>query len=92
MMAAATTTTPDGLRIDAVFYQASDLAGLIWDSVDVHDHPLLAYATSRDYRGCTLSFHWRSNGLLPLDVPNGATLTIQGRDASGAAATSYVRL
>lgn len=92
MMAAATMTAPGGLRVDAVFYQAGDLAGLIWDSADVHDHPLLAYTTSPDYRGCTLSFHWRSSGLLPLDVPNGATLTIQGRDAGGAAATSYVRL
>ncbi len=92
MMAAVTTTAPDALRVDAVFYQAGDLAGLIWESADRFDHPLLAYETSRDYRGCTLSFRWRSGGVLPLDVVYGPVLTIEGRDAKGAAQTWYVRL
>lgn len=92
MMASVVTTAPDALRVDAVFYRADDLAGLIWASEDVIDHPLLRYATSRDYRDCTLRFRWRSAGVLPLDAVNGPTLTIEGRDASGAPRAWYVRL
>lgn len=75
-----------------MFYRQDDLAGLIWESEDVRDHPLLRYETGRDYRGCRLSFRWRSSGVLALDAVNGPTLTIEGRDASGAARTWYVRL
>jgi uncharacterized protein (TIGR02217 family) len=92
MMAAATTLGDDGLRVDAVFYRQDDLAGLIWEAEDVHDHPLLRYETSRDFRACVLSFRWRSGGLMPLDAIDGPTLTIQGRDASGAARQWFVRL
>ena len=92
MMAALTTPAPDALRVDAVFLREGDLAGIIWDSEDTLDHPLLAYRTERDYAHCTLSFRWRSSGVLPLDAVNGPTLTIEGRDAAGAARTWYVRL
>jgi uncharacterized protein (TIGR02217 family) len=92
MMAAVTTTAPDALRVDAVFYNRDDLAGLIWDSVDRHDHALLGYETARDYRGCRLSFRWRSAGVLALDAVDGPVLTIEGRDADGAARTWHVRL
>jgi uncharacterized protein (TIGR02217 family) len=92
MMASVTTTAPDALRVDAVFYRSNDLAGLIWDAVDEIDHPLLRYETARDFRGCVLSFHWRSGGMMPLDAVNGPTLTIEGRDASGAPRSWYVRL
>jgi uncharacterized protein (TIGR02217 family) len=92
MMAAATTIAADALRVDAVFYRKSDLAGLIWEAEDRHDHPLLAYETARDFRRCTLSFRWRSEGLMPLDAANGPTLTIEGRDEAGAARAWYVRL
>jgi uncharacterized protein (TIGR02217 family) len=92
MMASATTTAPDALRVDAVFYKANDLAGLIWEAEDRFDHPLLAYETSRDFRGCRLAFRWRSGGVIPLDAVNGPTLTIEGRDEAGAARTWFVRL
>lgn len=92
MMAALTTPAPDTLRIDATFLTAGDLAGVIWDSVDSIDHPLLAYATNRNYERTTLSFRWRSNGIIPLDAVNGPTLTIEGKDANGAAHVWYVRL
>ena len=92
MMASAVTTAPDALRVDAVFYKANDLAGLIWEAEDRFDHPLLAYETSRDFRACRLAFRWRSGGIMPLDAVNGPTLTIEGRDESGAARTWYVRL
>lgn len=92
MMASAITTAPDTLRVDAVFLREGDLAGLIWDSVDTLDHPLLSYATDRDYARTTLRFRWRSDGVLPLDAVNGPTLTIEGRDAAGAARSWYVRL
>jgi uncharacterized protein (TIGR02217 family) len=92
MMAAVTTTAPDALRVDAVFYRSDDLAGLIWEAEDRFDHPLLAYETSRDFRGCLLSFRWRSGGLTALDAVDGPTLTIEGREAAGAARTWYVRL
>jgi len=92
MMASAVTTAPDGLRVDAVFYKANDLAGLIWEAEDRFDHPLLAYETSRDFRACRLAFRWRSGGIVPLDAVNGPTLTIEGRDESGTARTWYVRL
>jgi uncharacterized protein (TIGR02217 family) len=92
MMAAVTTTAADAMRVDAVFHRADDLAGLIWDAVDTFDHPLLAYETSRDFRGCTLAFRWQSSGIMPLDAINGPTLTIEGRDESGAPRAWYVRL
>lgn len=92
MMAAITTPAPDALRVDCAFLTAGDLAGLIWDSTDRWDHPLLAYATDQDYSRTTLSFRWRSGGLIPLDGVNGPTLTIEGRDAAGSARTWYVRL
>lgn len=92
MVAAVTTTAADALRVDAVFYTAGDLAGLIWEAEDTHDHPLLRYATARDFRRCRLSFRWRANGVVPLDAVNGPVLTIEGRDESGAARAWYVRL
>ena len=92
MMASVVTTGPESLRAEAVFYRSDDLAGLIWDSVDAWDHPLLAYETNRDYRRLTISFRWRSEGLMPLDAVNGPTLTIAGRDANGVPKSWYVRL
>ena len=92
MMAAVTTPAHDALRVDLAFYGQDDLAGLIWEAEDRHDHPLLAYETARDFRGCRLSFRWRSGGVRPLDAVNGPTLTIEGRDAGGAPRAWYVRL
>ncbi|RYE98518.1 MAG: TIGR02217 family protein, partial [Oxalobacteraceae bacterium] len=80
------------LRIEAEFHHSDELAGLIWESEDRLDHPLLAYATDRDYARTTLRFRWRSGGILPLDAPNGPTLTIEGRDGNGAPRSWYVRL
>ncbi len=92
MMASVVTIAPDALRVDAVFYRADDLAGLIWAAEDRYDHPLLRYETARDFRGCRLRFRWRSGGVMPLDAINGPTLTIEGRDAAGVARAWYVRL
>ncbi len=92
MMASVVTIGPASLRVDAVFYKADDLAGVIWEAVDRFDHPLLKYETSRDFRACRLRFRWRSSGVMPLDAINGPTLTIEGRDAAGVARSWYVRL
>jgi len=92
MMAALTTDAPDALRVDATFLREGDLAGIIWDSVDRFDHPLLAYETRRDYARTTLKFRWKSGGVLALNAVNGPTLTIEGRDAAGQPRTWYVRL
>ncbi len=92
MMASVTTPAPDALRVECDFYHEGELAGLIWDSADTLDHPLLSYETNRDYTRTTLRFRWRSSDIIPLDAPNGPTLTIEGRDASGAARAWYVRL
>ncbi|WP_321327072.1 DUF2460 domain-containing protein [uncultured Parasphingorhabdus sp.] len=92
MMASVVTTAADALRVDAVFYNSDDLAGLIWESEDVLDHPLLAYETERDYARLKWTFHWRSSGIMPLDAINGPTLTIEGRDAAGDPKSWYVRL
>ncbi|PQM28311.1 TIGR02217 family protein [Sphingopyxis lindanitolerans] len=92
MMAAVTTTAPDALRVEAVFYQKQDLAGLIWEAEDRWDHPLLAYETKRDFRHSQLRFRWRSGGVKPLDALHGPTLTIEGRDAAGNPRAWYVRL
>lgn len=91
-MASVVTTAPDALRVDAVFRKADDLVGLIWESEDKWDHPLLSYETRRDYSRLTLSFRWKSSGVLPLNAVNGPTLTIEGRDAAGNARAWYVRL
>jgi len=92
MMASVTLTAPDALQVDCEFYTKGDLAGLIWESEDRLDHPLLAYETHRDYSRTTLSFHWQSTGIATLDQANGPTLTIEGRDAAGTPRTWYVRL
>jgi len=92
MMAAVTTPGGEALDVTLVFYRQSDLAGLIWESEDRFDHPLLAYETRRDYRGVVFSFRWQSSGILPLDAINGPTLTIEGRDAAGSPRSWFVRL
>jgi uncharacterized protein (TIGR02217 family) len=92
MMASVVTSAADGLRVDLEYHHGDSLAGLIWDSVDRLDHPLLAYETNRDYSHTILRFRWRSAGIIPLDQVNGPTLTIQGRDAAGQPHSWYVRL
>ncbi|MAW90333.1 MAG: TIGR02217 family protein [Altererythrobacter sp.] len=92
MMASVVTTAPDALRVECEFYHEGELAGLIWESEDRLDHPLLAYRTERDYGHCVLRFRWRSSGLVPLDQANGPTLTIEGKDANGTSRAWYVRL
>jgi uncharacterized protein (TIGR02217 family) len=91
-MASVITTGPDAMRVDVELHHEGELVGLIWDSADTLDHPLLAYETLRDYAHTTLSFRWQSDGIIPLDLPNGPTLTIEGRDAGGTPRTWYVRL
>jgi len=92
MLAAACVSGAHGLRVDAVFYDKGDLAGIIWEAADTRSHPLLAYATSREFSRCVLSFRWRSGGVKPLDALHGPTLTIEGRDAAGDPRAWYVRL
>ena len=92
MMASVVTTGSDSLRVDLEFHHANALAGLIWESADRFDHPLLAYDTDSDYSRTTLSFRWRSGGVVPLDAVHGPTLTVEGRDADGATRVWYVRL
>lgn len=92
VMASVVTTAPDALRVELEFHRKGDLAGLIWWSEDTLDHPLLAYQTDRDYSRTTLSFRWRSSGVIPLDAVHGPTLTIEGRDAAGASRSWFVRL
>jgi len=92
MMAAAIVNSKGYLKIRCEFHHKGELCGLIWDSEDTLDHPLLAYATDRDYSRTTLSFDWISEGVIPLDQPHGPTLTIEGRDADGLPRTWYVRL
>ncbi|MEL7447165.1 MAG: DUF2460 domain-containing protein, partial [Pseudomonadota bacterium] len=91
-MASVITTSPDSMRVDVELHHKGELVGLIWDSIDAIDHPLLAYETNRDYSNTILSFDWRSERLATLDQPNGPTLTIEGRDAAGQPRTWYVRL
>jgi len=92
-MGSLVTTGPDALKVNCVFYRKQGMAGLIWESADRWDHPLLAYETARDYRGLVLTFRWKASGNIALlsDV-HGPTLTIEGRDAAGVARTWYVRL
>ncbi len=92
MMASVITTAPDAIRMDCEFHHEGELAGLIWDSEDTLDHPLLAYQTDPDYSRTTLSFRWKSSGLVPLDQPNGPTLTIEGHDGDDQPRSWYVRL
>ncbi len=93
MLASVTTTGARSLQVDCAFLKANDLAGLIWESADRHDHPLLGYDTNRDYRGCTLRFRWQDDGgTVGLDAVNGPVLTIEGRDAGGTPRAWYVRM
>lgn len=92
MMASITLNSADTIQVDCDFYHQGELAGLIWESEDKLDHPLLAYETHRDFSHTVLKFRWKSKGLITLPQNHGPTLTIEGRDASGAAHTWYVRL
>jgi uncharacterized protein (TIGR02217 family) len=92
MMASVRSDAPGALRVETVFYRKQDLAGLIWESEDRWDHPLLAYETKRDFRHTQLTFRWRSGGVKPLDALHGPTLTIEGCDAAGEPRAWYVRL
>ncbi|SFF73987.1 TIGR02217 family protein [Novosphingobium sp. CF614] len=92
MVATVVSTGPSSLRVEASFLRRADLGGLIWDSEDRLDHPLLAYRTDRDYAHTSLRFRWRSSGIVALDQVNGPTLTIEGKDAAGSPRTWYVRL
>lgn len=92
MMASVVTPETQTLRVEAVFHNREDLAGLIWEAEDRWDHPLLAYETRRDFRHTQLRFRWRSGGIKPLDALHGPTLTIEGRDAAGNPRAWYVRL
>jgi uncharacterized protein (TIGR02217 family) len=91
---ASIVTMPDGhgLSVQCEFLREGDIVGLIWESKDSNAHPAHARETSRDYSGCTLSFHWESSGVIALDAVNGPTLTIEGTDAAGNAQTWLVRL
>jgi len=91
-MASVIATAPDALRVEVELHNQGELVGLIWESEDRLDHPLLAYETNRDYSHTILSFRWESAGVIPLDAVNGPTLTIEGRDAAGAPRAWYVRL
>jgi uncharacterized protein (TIGR02217 family) len=91
-MASVVTTGPDSLRVDVELHHEGELVGLIWDSVDTLDHPLLAYETNRDYANTALTFRWQSQGIIPLDQPNGPTLTIEGYDTADQPRTWFVRL
>jgi len=91
-MASIITTGADSMRVDCEFHHEGDLVGLIWDSVDSLDHPLLAYETNLDYSHTILRFRWQSSGLIELDQANGPTLTIEGRDANDVQRSWYVRL
>ncbi|GEQ97074.1 hypothetical protein JCM17844_07110 [Iodidimonas gelatinilytica] len=92
MMAAVTNPGGEALDVSLVFYQRNDLAGLIWESEDLFDHPLLSYETRRDYRHVILTFRWQSVGIKTLADGFGPTLTIEGRDATGTPRTWFVRL
>ena len=91
---ASTVTTPDhhGLTVQCEFLRKGDLVGVIYESEDGAAHPAHARETSRDYSHCTLSFHWQSSGVIPLDGLNGPTLTVEGTDATGAPRAWFVRL
>ena len=92
MMASVVTTAADALRVDCAFTGKDNLAGLIWEAADRWDHPSQAYETVRDFLRVQLSFRWRSAAVKPLDAVWGPVLTIEGRDASGAAKSWFVRL
>ena len=92
MLGCVVATAPDALRATLAFTGQDSLAGLIWESKDRWDHPLLAYLERRDYRHTQLRFRWRSGGMKPLDAVHGPTLTIEGRDAGGTPRSWYVRL
>lgn len=91
-MASVVTTAADTMQIDVELHHEGELVGLIWESEDTIDHPLLAYEANRDYSNTTLQFRWQSEGVIPLDAVNGPTLTIEGRDAQGNPQGWFIRL
>lgn len=92
MMGAITNPGGEAMTITLTFYRKNDIAGLIWESEDRFDHPLLSYETRKDYRGVVLTFRWKSTGIRTLPELFGPTMTIEGRDAAGNPRTWFVRL
>ena len=92
MASVVTGNAAHQLTVEVRFLRLGDLAGLIWDSADTYSHAAQARETKRDYSHCKLKFRWQSSGVAALDVVNGPTLTIEGRDALGAAKIWLVRL
>lgn len=80
------------LTVTAAFGGRGDLVGLIYTTVDAAMHVGHRRAEKRNYSRCTLRFRWQSDGLVPLDEVDGPTLTIEGRDQTGAPRIWYVRL
>lgn len=80
------------LTATATFGRKGDLVGLIFTTADPSAHVAHRRHDVGDYSRCTLRFRWRSTGLVPLEAVNGPTLTIEGKDGSGADRTWYVRL
>lgn len=80
------------LEVHARFARKGDIVGLIFDSEDRHVHVAHRREHAQDYSNTTLSFCWETAGLIALDAINGATLTIEGHDASGSPKSWYVRL
>ena len=87
-----TSADGHGLTMQAEFLREGDLVGLIYESEDSLAHPAHARATSRDFSGCSLGFHWQSTGAIALDALNGPTLTIEGKDSAGDPHIWLVRL
>lgn len=93
MMASVVQPAPTTLRMDAVFFERGQLAGLIWESVDTLNHPTTAYDTKKDYRNTVLDFDYELTGdVKAVDEVEGMVMTIEGRDSGGSLATYYLQL
>ena len=92
MASVITGETTESLIVHARFLRTDDLIGLVYETSDRHAHPAHRREAKFDYSNCRLGFNWSSDGIRPLNLVNGPTLTIEGQDATGEVRSWYVRL
>ena len=87
-IAAVTNATTGGLKISCGWVQSDDLVQIVWDTVDVWDHPWASYSMSSNYSTSTITFQVTiDSSMIPFDAVNGLTMTIETP-----AGSNYVQL
>jgi hypothetical protein len=82
-LAAVHSAGPNTINLSMGWIDSSELISLVWDSVDVWDHPWFSYSTLADYSSLVWTFTATVDShIMPFDLPDGLTLTVELGDGS----------